>query len=78
MSALKISISIDSDKLKKLRQRARRKGGNLSAVFAEATELLLQREAQERLLKKLGGDISEEEAAEVRAEWSRSLSTPAR
>ena len=70
-SAQKISISIDSEDLKRLRRRARKKGGNLSAVFAEAARLLLQREAQERLLKTLGGEITDAEADEIRAEWRR-------
>jgi hypothetical protein len=43
----------------------------LSAVFAEATRLLRQCEARERLLKRFGADaeISQREAEAIRAEW---------
>ena len=70
-NAQKISISVDSNDLKWLRRRAQRRGGNLSAVFAEATRLLRQREARERLLEQFGRDVtvSDKEAAAIRAEW---------
>jgi hypothetical protein len=69
--AQKISISVDAGDLKWLRRRARLRGGNLSAVFAEATRLLRQREARERLLAKFGTDanVSPEEADAIRTEW---------
>jgi hypothetical protein len=69
--AQKISISVDTDDLKWLRRRAKRRGGNLSAVLAEATRLLRQREARERLLERFGEDarVSKREADAIRAEW---------
>lgn len=69
--AQKISISVASEELKWLRQRAKRRGGNLSAVIAEATRLLRQREARERLLERFGksADVTDAEAAAIRAEW---------
>jgi hypothetical protein len=69
--AQKVSISVEAKDLKWLRQRARRRGGNLSAVFAEATRLLRQREARERLLERFGEDVtvSADEAEAIRAEW---------
>jgi hypothetical protein len=69
--AQKISISVEANDLKWLRRRAKQRGGNLSAVFAEATRLLRQREARERLLRKFGDDanVSSEEAETIRAEW---------
>jgi len=69
--AQKVSISVDADDLRWLRRRAKRRGGNLSAVIAEATKLLRQREARERLLKRFGEDasVSPQEADEIRAEW---------
>ena len=69
--AQKISISVASDELKWLRQRAKRRGGNLSAVIAEATRLLRQREARERLLERFGksAEVTDAEAAAIRAEW---------
>lgn len=70
-NAQKISISVDGDDLKWLRRRAKREGGNLSAVIAEATRLLRQREARERLLARFGADakLSPEEAQAIRSEW---------
>jgi hypothetical protein len=69
--AQKVSISVDADDLKWLRRRAKRRGGNLSAVLAEATALLRQREARERLLERFGDDasVSSQEADAIRAEW---------
>lgn len=69
--AKKISISVDAEELKWLRQRARRRGGNLSAVIAEATRLLKQREARDRMLEWIGkdGQTTENEAAAIRATW---------
>jgi hypothetical protein len=70
-STEKVSISVGRDDLKWLRQRAKRSGGNLSAVIAEATRLLRQREARERLVARFGkdADVSPAEAAAIRAEW---------
>ena len=69
--AQKVSISVDADDLRWLRRRAKRRGGNLSAVIAEATRLLRQREARERLLERFGDDavVSSQEADKIRAEW---------
>jgi hypothetical protein len=69
--AQKVSISVDPSDLKWLRRRAKLHGGNLSAVIAEATRLLRQREARERLLDRFGEDaaVSAEEADTIRAEW---------
>lgn len=70
-NAQKISISVDAADLQWLRRRAKRLGGNLSAVFAEATRLLRQREARERLLQRFGrdGDVTDAEANEIRRQW---------
>jgi hypothetical protein len=70
-NAQKVSISVDASDLKWLRQRARRRGGNLSAVFAEATRLLRQREARERLLERFGKDaeVPPTEADAIRRQW---------
>jgi hypothetical protein len=69
--AQKVSISVEANDLKWLRRRAKLRGGNLSAVIAEATRLLRQREARERLLDRFGEDaaVSSEEADKIRAEW---------
>lgn len=69
--AQKVSISVDAKDLKWLRRRAKQRGGNLSAVLAEATRLLRQREARERLLERFGDDakVSSREADAIRAEW---------
>jgi hypothetical protein len=70
-SAQKVSISVEANDLKWLRRRAKLRGGNLSAVFAEATRLLRQREARERLLERFGEDanVSSHDADAIRAEW---------
>jgi hypothetical protein len=69
--AQKVSISVDEGDLKWLRRQAKTRGGNLSAVLAEATRLLRQREARERLLDRFGRDarVSPEDAEKIRAEW---------
>ena len=70
-NALKVSISVEEKDLRGLPARAKRRGGNLSAVFAEATRLLRQREARERLLERFGSDahVGPEEAEKIRSEW---------
>jgi hypothetical protein len=70
-NAEKVSISVSAGDLRWLRHRAKRRGGNLSAVFAEATRLLRQREARERLLERFGkdADVDKAEAAAIRSEW---------
>lgn len=70
-NAQKISISVRMDDLRWLRRRARREKESLSAVIAEATRLLRQREAQERLVASFGRDanVSEALAEELRALW---------
>jgi hypothetical protein len=66
MAGQRVSVSVNADDLKWLRRRAKRRGSNLSAVFAEATALLRQREARERLLER---SVSSHEADAIRAEW---------
>lgn len=72
MGAVKrVSISVEASDLKWLRRRAKQRGFNLSAVFAEATRLLRQHGARERLLKRFGPDanVLPREAEGIRAEW---------
>jgi hypothetical protein len=78
--AQKVSISVATRDLAWLRRRAKTRGGNLSAVFAEATLLLRQREARERLLDRFGKDavVTEAEAEALRREWRGLRSTRAR
>jgi hypothetical protein len=70
-NAQKISVSLSTDDLRWLRRRARQEKESLSAVIAEATRLLRQREAQDRLLASFGDDaiVSDAQAAEIRALW---------
>ena len=67
----KISISVDRNDLAWLRKRARKLGGNVSAVVALATRMMRQQEAREALLAELGdvAKISPERAQEIRGEW---------
>jgi hypothetical protein len=67
-----LSISIDASQLKCLLQRAKRRGGHLSAVIAEAIRLVRQREARERLLQRFraeDGRVPPKEARNIIAEW---------
>jgi hypothetical protein len=70
-AAAKVSITIDRDKLRMLRKRAKRlHGGNLSAVIDEATEHLRRLEAMDEFLDHVGApQLTAEERAEIHAEW---------
>ncbi len=74
----KVSVSIQGDDLAWLRRRAKSYGGNLSAVLAEATRLLRQREAREALVAMLGdaAAMTAEEADAIRREWDGAPNTP--
>ena len=53
---VKVSVSLDRASLAALRRRARSvHAGNLSAAFAEAADLIRQREARHALVAMLGG-----------------------
>jgi hypothetical protein len=64
----KISISLDSDVLAWLRQRAERKGMSLSAVLNEAAVMLRQAAARLAVSQTLGLQVSEDELVKARAE----------
>lgn len=70
-NAQKISVSVTADDLRWLRRRARKEKRSLSAIIAEATRLLRQREAQEKLIESFGTDanVTEAEAENIRALW---------
>jgi hypothetical protein len=67
----KVSVTIDRDKLRMLRRRAKRlHGGNLSAVIDEATEHLRRLEAMDDFLDHVGAPhLTPEEALRIEAEW---------
>ncbi|MGO9711706.1 MAG: hypothetical protein ACLQBL_22770 [Polyangiaceae bacterium] len=67
----KVSITIDKDKLRMLRKRAKRlHGGNLSAVIDEATEHLRRLEAMGDYLERIGApELTDEQYEDIRAEW---------
>jgi hypothetical protein len=72
MSAVaKVSVTIDKDKLRMLRKRAKRlHGGNLSAVIDEATEHLRRLEAMDEYLDHVGApQLAREELDAIHAEW---------
>jgi hypothetical protein len=73
----KVSVSIQSEDLAWLRRRAKSYGGNLSAVLAEATRLLRQRESRETLVAMLGesAQMTAEEAEALRREWDGAASS---
>jgi hypothetical protein len=70
-NSTKISITIEANELLWMQKRAKRLGGNLSAVFTEAARTLRQQEARRAILKHLGkrAQVTPEEAASLRAEW---------
>lgn len=67
----KISISLSAEDLRFLKQRAKQTGASVSGVVAEATRLLRQREARERVLRRFGKDalVAPRVAERIRAEW---------
>lgn len=66
----KVSVSIDDDDLRWIKEQARRRhGGNVSAVVAEGTRLLRHHEALGALLDALGAPkLSAAEIAEIGSE----------
>ena len=66
-----VSITIDKEKLRLLRKRAKRlHGGNLSAVIDEATAHLRRLEAMGDYLEHVGApELTDEQFEETRAEW---------
>lgn len=71
MATTKISITVDAETLTWMRKRARRRGGNLSAVFVEAARELQRRDAGDAVMKHLGkaGQVSAARMREIEAEW---------
>ena len=67
----KVSVTIEMDKLRMLKRRARRlHGGNLSAVIDEATEHLRRLEALDDFLEHVDAPRPKpEEIATIEAEW---------
>jgi hypothetical protein len=67
----KVSVTIDRDKLRMLRRRAKRlHGGNLSAVIDEATEHLRRLEAMDDFLDHVGApQLTPQEVGRIEAEW---------
>jgi hypothetical protein len=67
----KVSVTIESSELLWMQKRAKRLGGNLSAVFTEAARTLRQQEARQAVLKRLGktAHVTPQMAADIRAEW---------
>jgi hypothetical protein len=67
----KISVTIDKEKLRILRKRAKRlHGGNLSAVIDEATEHLRRLEAMDEFLHHVSApQLTGEQLDEIHAEW---------
>jgi hypothetical protein len=89
----KISISLDTEDVRTLRERAEKLyGGNLSAAVAEGVRRVREEAGREALVAWLGsaGESRPEEREAIRAEWSHerpkrrrvastaSRSTPAR
>ncbi|MBI4703429.1 MAG: hypothetical protein HY744_20135 [Deltaproteobacteria bacterium] len=72
VGAAKISISVDAAVLRDVRRVARRSGTTLSAHITQALARDLRRRRLSELLAEYeaaAGRISDEELAEVRAQW---------
>jgi hypothetical protein len=67
----KVSVTIETSELRWMQARAKRLGGNLSAVFTEAARTLRQQEARRAVLKRLGkaAKLTPDLATSIRAEW---------
>ncbi len=67
----KVSFTIEKDKLRMLRKRAKRlHGGNLSAVIDEATEHLRRLEALDEFLQHVAApELTTAERSAIHAEW---------
>ncbi len=67
----KVSVSLQRDLLKTLRQRAKRLyAGNLSAVLTEVAEAAARLEAQDDLIMHFGwGPLSDAERTAIETEW---------
>jgi hypothetical protein len=71
MATAKISITVTTETLKWMRQRARRRGASLSAAFEEAARELRRQAAGDAIMKHLGkaGEVSPKRMREIEAEW---------
>jgi hypothetical protein len=68
----KLSVSLGAEEAAWARKQAEATGVSLSAVLTEALRRQRQSEARRRLLEELGtDDITEEDLAAIRAEWSQ-------
>lgn len=67
----KVSVSLQKDLLKTLRQRAKRLyAGNLSAVLIEVAEATARLEAQDELIQHFGWPaLTDAERATIDTEW---------
>jgi hypothetical protein len=67
----KVSVTIETTELVWIQKRAKRLGGNLSAVSTEAARTLRQQEARQAVFKRLGkaAHVTHAIAAGIRAEW---------
>jgi hypothetical protein len=64
----KVSVSLDSEVLACLRQRAEREGMSLSAVLNEAAVMLRQAAARLAVSQTLGLQVSDDDLVKARAE----------
>ncbi|MDB5212659.1 MAG: hypothetical protein JWO86_586 [Myxococcaceae bacterium] len=80
-STAKVSISVpDEGLLQWAKERSKKTGMSLSAVFTDAVRFERQMEARRQFLDEMGADgrPTPEEAAAIRAEWKNEAVEPAR
>jgi hypothetical protein len=80
VGAVKMSISLDAERAKKLRREAKQRKTTVSAIIAEALAVEERQKARRLLIDTLGGpvNLTPEEMEEIRREWAGAPSTPAR
>ena len=71
MSAVKLSVSLETGQVRWLRAEAKRRRTSLSAVVSSAVAEERRSRTREKLLARLGGrmKLRASEIAEIHAEW---------
>ena len=71
MGAVKLSVSLDEEHIRFIKQQAKTRKTTVSALLAEAVEDWRRTRALEHLIEQLGGhvELSPEEITNIREEW---------
>jgi hypothetical protein len=71
VTAVKLSVSLDTEQVSWLRSEAKRRRTSLSAVVSDAVAEERRARAREKLLLRLGGrtKLGKRQVARIREEW---------